>query len=118
MKARILCIIALAFLCASSGGSSDSARSTPARNVTVQVPGLMTAGRWAPAVTLKSGNVLLVGGFGSLGANVLASAEVYHPKTDTLTLLHSGKVLIPAGLLEGTPGVAYAALETAEVYTP
>ena len=66
MRARILCILVLTLLCASCGGSSDGAPATPARNATVQVPGLMKVGRWTPAVTLKSGNVLEVGGLGSL----------------------------------------------------
>jgi hypothetical protein len=35
----------------------------------------------------------------------------------TAALLHSGKVLIPGGLLEGA-SVGDAALETAEIYTP
>ncbi len=87
MKARILCIVMLTLLCASCGGGSNGAPPTPAPNTTVQVPGLMKVGRWTPAVTLKSGDVLEVGGLGSLTSEVLASGEVYHPKTDSFTLV-------------------------------
>ena len=85
MKARILCIVMFTLLCASCGGSSSGAPPTPARNATVQVPGLMNAGRLAPAVTLKSGNVLEVGGYGSLASVNLASGEIYHPRNDSFT---------------------------------
>ncbi len=88
MKTRIACIVMLALLCASCGGSSSGAPPTPTpANATVQVPGLMKVGRWTPAVTLKSGNVLIVGGLGSLANEILASGEVYHPKTDSFTLV-------------------------------
>jgi hypothetical protein len=44
MSARILCIVMLTLLCASCGGSSSGAPSTPVPSATVQVPGLMKAG--------------------------------------------------------------------------
>ena len=87
MKARILCIAMLMLLCAACGGSSGGPSSTAAPNATVQVPGLMKAGRVAPAVTLKSGDVLEVGGLGSLAGVNLASGEVYHAKTGSFTLV-------------------------------
>ena len=87
MKARILCIAMLMLLCAACGGSSGGPSSTAAPNATVQVPGLMKAGRFAPAVTLKSGDVLEVGGLGSLAGVNLASGEVYHAKTGSFTLV-------------------------------
>ncbi len=109
MKTHILCIVMLTLLCASCGGSSSSAPPTPvpAPNATVQVPGLMNTGRIAPAVTLKSGNVLEVGGLGSLAAEDLASGEVYHPKTDSFTLVANQlpiavKSLCLAALNDGT----------------
>jgi len=78
-------IVVLTLLCASCGGSSGGVPPTPAPNATVQVPGLMKVGRWAPAVALKSGDMLEVGGLGSLRNELLASAEIYHPKTDSFT---------------------------------
>ncbi len=129
MKARILSIAMLSLLCASCGGSSGGSSSSPAPNATVQVPGLMKTGRRAPAVTLKSGNVLVVAGFGSLAAEDLASGEVYHPKTDSFTpvanqLPTAAQYLCLAALNDGTALEAggldssgYALLQ-AEIYDP
>ncbi len=129
MKARILCIVMLTLLCASCGGSSGGASSTPAPNATVQVPGLMKAGRIAPAVTLKSGDVLEVGGLGSLAGVNLASGEIYHPKTDSFTpvanqLPIAAQSLCIAALSDGTALEAGGldssgnALLQAEIYDP
>ncbi|MFZ0888148.1 MAG: kelch repeat-containing protein, partial [Candidatus Binataceae bacterium] len=129
MKARILCIVMLTLFCASCGGSSGGAPPTPVRNATVQVPGLMKAGRIAPAVTLKSGDVLVVGGFGSLAADWLASGEVYHPQTDSFTLVANqlpiaAQNLCLAALSDGTALEAGGldssgnALLQAEIYDP
>ena len=129
MKARILFFVMLTLLCASCGGSSSGAPPTPARNATVQVPGLMKTGRIAPAVTLKSGDVLEVGGFGSLAAEDLASGEVYHPKTDSFTLVANqlpiaARNLCLAALNDGTAlevgGIDSSgnALLQAEIYDP
>jgi WD40 repeat protein len=129
MKARILCIVMLALLCASCGGSSSSAPPTPAHNATVQVPGLMNAGRIAPAVTLKSGIVLEVGGIGSLAGVDLASGEIYQPRTDTFRLVANqlpiaARNLCLAALNDGTAlevgGIDSSgnALLQAEIYDP
>ena len=83
MKARILWIIILATLCAACDGSNGGGE--PVTNATVQVPGLMATGRMAPAVTLASGDVLVVGGLGSTASVALASGELYHPETGTFT---------------------------------
>ena len=87
------------------------------------------------AVNLPNGRVMIAGGavvaFGYPTST--ATVDFYDPSTGqfhakvpmlsprdffTATLLHSGKVLIPAGIIEGAPGVGTAALETAEIYTP
>jgi hypothetical protein len=124
-----VCIVMLALWCASCGGSSSGAPPTPAPNATVQVPGLMNAGRIAPAVTLKSGDVLEVGGFGSLAAEVLASGELYHAKNDSFTLVTNqlpiaARDLCLAALNDGTAlevgGIDSSgnALLQAEIYDP
>jgi len=129
MKTRILCIVIFTLLCASCGSSSGGAPSTPAPNATVQVPGLMNAGRIAPAVTLKSGIVLEVGGVGSLAGVNLASGEIYHPKTDSFTpvanqLPIAAESLCIAALDDGTALEAGGldssgnALLQAEIYDP
>jgi WD40 repeat protein len=129
MKARILCIAMLTLLCASCGGSSGGPSSTPAHSTTVQVPGLMKAGRFAPAVTLKSGIVLEVGGLGSLAGVNLASAEIYQPRTGTFTLVANqlpiaAQYLCLAALSDGTAlevgghDSSANALSQAEIYDP
>ncbi len=87
------------------------------------------------AVNLLNGRVMIAGGAVVVGGHPTSTATVdfYDPSTGqfhtgvpmlsprdffTATLLHSGKVLIPAGIIEGPTGVGVAALETAEVYTP
>ncbi|MGC1678877.1 MAG: kelch repeat-containing protein [Candidatus Binataceae bacterium] len=98
MKSRVLCVVAFAFVCASCGGSSGGSGGGPKPqpiNQTVQVPGLMTTGRFTSAVTLASGNVLEVAGFGSLQAVVLTSGEVYHPATNSFTKV-ANQLPIPA----------------------
>ncbi len=90
--------------------------------------GSMATGRQAHTATLlKSGKVLLVGGFGGASSPVLASAELYDPATGTFaatgspatprtlhtaTLLPDGRVLVAGG--QGPSG----ALASAEVYDP
>ena len=110
-------------------GSSGGASSPPAPNATVQVPGLMKTGRFAPAVTLKSGIVLEVGGLGSLAGVNLASGEIYHPRTGTFTLVANqlpiaARSLCIAALSDGTAleagGIDSSgnALSQAEIYDP
>ncbi len=129
MKARILCIVMFTLLCASCGGSSGGSSSAPAPNASVQVPGLMKAGRFAPAVTLKSGIVLEVGGLGSLAGVNLASGEIYQPRTGTFTLVANqlpiaARSLCLAALSDGTAleagGIDSSAnaLSQAEIYDP
>lgn len=65
------------------GSNSGGAPPASARNATFQVPRLTAVRRTAPAVALKSGDIRLVGGSGSLAAKVLASGEIYHSKTGT-----------------------------------
>lgn len=98
MKVRDLCVVAFVFICAACGGSSGGSSGGPKPqpiNQTVQVPGLMTTGRFTKAVTLTSGDVLEVAGFGSLQAVILASSEVYHPQTDTFSVVEN-QLPIPA----------------------
>lgn len=87
----------------------------------------------ATATTLSSGKVLLVGGKSPNGVDVLATAELYNPATETFaatggsmsdgrvygtaTLLNDGTVLVTGGLdtageASGTP------VATAEIYNP
>lgn len=108
-KVCVLSVVTVALLCVSCGGSSGGA--PPAPDVTVQMPGLMTVGRWAPAVTLKSGDVPVLGGLGSLAAKVLASGELHHSKTDTFT-----QVANQLAVAAGSP--CLAALDTAELFDP
>ena len=128
MKARILCIAMFTLLCASCG-SSGGPSSAPAPNASVQVPGLMRTGRFAPAVTLKSGIVLEVGGLGSLAGVNLASGEVYDPKSGLFTLVANqlpigARSLCIAALSDGTAleagGIDSSAnaLSQAEIYDP
>ncbi len=131
MRGRILCVFALAIVCASCGGSSSSGSGpTPLPlNETEQVPGLMTTGRVTRAVTLKSGDVLEVGGFGSLAATYLASGEVYHPGTNSFTLVSNQLAVAAnrvclAALNDGTALEAGGldnngdSLSQAEIYNP
>ena len=88
----------------------------------------MKAARIAPAVTLKSGDVLVVGGFGSLAADWLASGEVYHPQTDSFTLVANQLPIAAQNLLAAcSDGTALEAggldssgnaLLQAEIYDP
>src|SRR5581483_5778530 len=83
-RLRVFYLVLFASLCASCGGNQGSS-AAPARNSTVPVPGLMTDGRVTRAVTLKSGDVLEVAGFGSFQAVLLASGEVYHAGSDSFS---------------------------------
>jgi N-acetylneuraminic acid mutarotase len=93
----------------------------------------MTAGRWLHSATLlRSGQVLLTGGFNGSG-NVLNTAEVYDPVAKnfmpitatttsartghTATLLPNGQVLLTGGG-EGQSLSSFSALNTAELYDP
>ncbi len=130
MKSRVLSIVVLAFVCCSCGRSARPlASSAPVENSTVQVPGLMSTGRFAPAVTLKSGDVLVVGGFGSLAAATLASGEVYHPASGSFSqvsnqLPAAATSLCMAALNDGTALEAGGEdgngnpLTHAEIYNP
>jgi class 3 adenylate cyclase len=94
--------------------------------------GIMTANRCDHTVTLlRDGRLLIVGGEGGgegVGADALASAELYDPKTGVFTatgslaaprgvhsasLLHDGRVLIVGGT-----GVEGDALASAEIHDP
>jgi len=91
------------------------------------------------AVGLPDGRVMIAGGAVQFAVDGLVSTtstdtvDFYIPSTGrfqagapmlsprdffTATLLRSGNVLIPAGIIEGSTGVGFAALETAEIYTP
>jgi len=130
MKNPVRSFVVLALICCSCGRSARPlASAPPIENGTVQVPGLMTAGRFAPAVTLKSGNVLVVGGFGSLSGTTLASGEVYHPASRTFTqvanqLPIAARGICLAALNDGTAleaggeGDNGNPLTQAEIYNP
>ncbi len=130
MKQRVRYLISLALFCAACGGSSSGNTLSPVPlNSTVMVPGLMTTGRNAPGVALKSGDILLAGGFGSLNAVALGSGEIYHPATDSFSSV-SNQLAIPAigpvlaALNDGTALVgggrdnSGTVLVQAEIYNP
>jgi Kelch motif/Galactose oxidase, central domain len=128
--ARAWCLIGIAFLCVSCGGSGTGGGTplTPL-NTTEQVPGLMTTGRTTSAVTLKSGDVLEVAGLGSSASTLLASGEVYEPKKNRFTvvsnqLAKAATRICLAALTDGTALEAGGiddkgnALSQTEIYDP
>jgi uncharacterized protein YfaQ (DUF2300 family) len=98
MAARVWCLIGIALACCACGGSSGGGIPFAPINSTEQVPGLMTTGRSSSAVTLRSGDVLVVAGQGSLADTLLASGEVYHPDTNAFTMV-SNQLAIPANFI-------------------
>jgi hypothetical protein len=116
---------------ATAGGINGSTLLTVTGPVFLQVGNLGTARYEHTATRLANGEVLIVGGENNSG-QMLASAELYDPATDTFsptgsllnpralhtaTLLPDGTVLIAGGLYI-TPQSQYESLSTAEVYDP
>lgn len=98
--------------------------------------GVMNSVRaWHSAVYLPDGRIMIAGGGINIpvaDAATTATVDFYDPASGrfqagaamlspreffTVTLLYSGKVLIPGGLIE-TFTIGFVALETAELYTP
>lgn len=109
-------------------GTAGSAAATAPPDMFSALSSSMTTAREAPAAApLPDGQVLIAGGFDSLG-NVLASAEAFDPSSGSLTVLPQqmtepralevaaplpdGKVLIAGG--ENNSGF----LSSAEVFDP
>jgi hypothetical protein len=107
---------------------------SPATTTFAQTTGSPTAIRVAAtATTLSSGKVLLVGGKNPNGVDVLTTAELYNPATqtftatggsmsdgrvyDTATLLNDGTVLLTGGL-DTAGGASGTPVATAEIYSP
>ncbi len=126
-----------------AGGVDASANSVASAELfdprsgtfTPTVGAMSTARAFHSSVSLPDGCVMIAGGAVVVGGHPTSTRTVdfYDPSTRqfraevpmlsphdfaTATLLDSGKVLIPAGIMEGATGVGFAALETAEIYTP
>jgi hypothetical protein len=116
---------------ATAGGINGSTLLTVTGPVFLQVGNLGTARFEHTATRLANGEVLIVGGENNSG-QMLASAELYDPATDTFSptgsllnpralhtasLLPDGTVLIAGGFYI-TPQSQYESLSTAEIYDP
>jgi Bacterial Ig-like domain (group 2)/Galactose oxidase, central domain/IPT/TIG domain len=116
---------------ATAGGINGSTLLTVTGPVFLQVGNLGTARYGHTATLLANGMVLIVGGENNSG-QMLASAELYDPATDTFsptgslnnartehtaTLLPDGTVLIAGGFYI-TPQSQYESLSSAEIYNP
>src|SRR5581483_9622959 len=120
-KLSLICLLGLIILMVSTSGAQVTGTWT--------ATGSMSTARYAaPAVLLKSGQVLVSGG--NSGTNVLATAELYDPLTGTwlptgsmktarsyhtATLLPNGRVLIAGGCTDVNCSAATA---SAEIYDP
>ncbi len=122
-------------LIAGGGAPADAARAElyDPKTGTFSATGSLITGRYgATATVLSDGHVLIAGGWSeNPNAPVLASAELYDPKTGTFsatrsmttpraghtaTLLDDGRVLVTGGQIESDN--VFSALASAELYDP
>jgi murein DD-endopeptidase MepM/ murein hydrolase activator NlpD len=111
--------------------SAGQSTSAPAHGTFSSTGSMATARHSQTATLLKDGRVLMIGGYGLQGPDVLASAELYDPATGkfsptgstsvgrmghSATLLQDGRVLVAGGEVYTTDNTSSVA--SAEIYDP